>query len=204
VRRLLLVAVAAFALGAVAGVARWAPPLFGESGGPSWYTRATYPLEHAGAIRSSARRNDLDPALVAAVIYVESRFDERARSSRGAVGLMQILPETAEQIARETGGVTFTAADLEDPGVNVRYGCYYLRSALDAFDGDLRAAVASFNAGIGAVGRWRSEAVSQGQPLRVDDIPYPETKAYVTEVLEARRVYRETYGDSLRTQAGLQ
>lgn len=201
-RRLVLVVLAVAALGAAIGVGRWSAPLFGASKTPSWYARAVYPLDHAGAIRASARRNSLDPALVAAVIYAESRFDEHARSPQGAVGLMQVLPATAEQIARETGGVAFTVADLEDPSVNIRYGCYYLRTALDFFDGDLRAAVASYNAGVGAVSEWRAEAASQGRPLRVADIPYPETRAYVGSVLEARRVYRDTYGERLRAAAG--
>lgn len=197
-RRVLLgLALVAVALLAVLGAARWVAPLF-ASGGPDWYTRTVYPLEHTGVIRDAARRYDLEPQLVAAVVYAESRFDEHARSSQGAVGLMQILPETAEQIADESGGVTFTAADLEDPRVNVRYGCYYLRRALDAFDGDVRAAVASYNAGMGAVSEWRAEAAAEGHELRPRDIPYPETRAYVKKVLEARRVYRETYGDSLR------
>jgi soluble lytic murein transglycosylase len=196
VRRVLIGLVLVAALAAVLGAARWVAPLF-ASGGPDWYTRTVYPLEHAGAIRDAARRYDLEPPLVAAVVYAESRFDEHARSSQGAVGLMQVLPETAEQIADESGGVTFTAADLEDPRVNVRYGCYYLRHALDAFDGDVRAAVASYNAGMGVVSEWRAEAVAEGHELRPRDIPYPETQAYVKKVLEARRVYRETYGDRL-------
>jgi soluble lytic murein transglycosylase len=108
---------------------------------------------------------------------------------------MQVLPETAEQIAEESGGVTFTTADLEDPQVNVRYGSYYLRQALDAYDGDLRAAIASYNAGMGAVAEWRAQG--DGGRLRLRDIQYPETRAYVQNVLEARRVYRETYGDRL-------
>jgi peptidoglycan lytic transglycosylase len=198
VRRALIAAVLVVsALGAVIAVARWAAPLLGASG-PSWYTETVYPLEHDGAIRDGARRYDLDPALVAGVIYAESKFDERARSSQGAVGLMQILPETAAQIADESGGVAFTAADLEDPRVNIRYGCYYLRHALDAYDGDVHAAVASYNAGMGAVAGWRAAAAAEGHELRLRDIPYPETRAYVKKVLEARRVYRETYGDRLR------
>jgi soluble lytic murein transglycosylase len=196
VRRVLIGLVLVAALAAVLGAARWVAPLF-ASGGPDWYTRTVYPLEHAGAIRDAARRYDLEPPLVAAVVYAESRFDEHARSSQGAVGLMQVLPETAEQIADESGGVTFTADDLDDPRVNVRYGCYYLRHALDAFDGDVRAAVASYNAGMGAVSEWRAEAAADGHELRPRDIPYPETRAYVKKVLEARRVYRETYGDRL-------
>jgi soluble lytic murein transglycosylase len=201
VRRLLIVVLLVAALGAVIGVAHLATPLFGASGAPSWYAKAVYPLDHAAAIRSSSRRNRLDPALVAAVIYAESRFDEQARSSQGAVGLMQVLPETAAQIARETGGVAFTTADLEDPAVNVRYGCYYLRRALAAFDGDAVAAVASYNAGMGAVADWRAAAAAEGHELRIGDIPYPETRAYVRTVLRARRVYGEMYGDRLSMPA---
>ena len=194
-RRLLVGALlVAVALAVVLGVARWAAPLFATEG-PSWYTKTVYPLEHTGAIRAAARRYDLEPALVAAVIYAESRFDEHARSTQGAVGLMQVLPETADQIAGESGGVAFTTADLEDPAVNVRYGCYYLRHALDAYDGDLRAAIASYNAGMGAVAEWRADG--GGRVLRLRDIPYPETRAYVKKVLEARRVYRDTYGEQL-------
>ncbi len=181
--------------------ARWAGPLLSPSAATSWYARTVYPLDHAGAIRASARRNHLDPVLVAAVIYTESRFDEHARSSQGAVGLMQVLPETARQIAGETGGVAFVATDLEDPRVNVRYGCYYLRRALDTFDGDTLAAVASYNAGMGIVAKWEAAAVAAGHRLRVADIPYAETRAYVRRVLEMRRVYRETYGERLRPPA---
>lgn len=198
-RRLVLaLGLAAVGLAAVFTAAHWVAPLFASGGEPSWYTKTVYPLEHAGAIRAGAARYDLDPALVAAVIYAESKFDERARSSQGAVGLMQILPETADQIADESGGVAFTTEDLEDPAINVRYGSYYLRQALDAYDGDVRAAVASYNAGMGAVGEWLAPAQEEGRGLRLSDISYPETRAYTKKVLEARRVYRETYGERLR------
>lgn len=190
----LLTAVCAAGLAA----ARWGAPLVAGENGPSWYTRTLYPLEHAGAIRAGAARYDLDPALVAAVVYAESKFDERAVSSQGAVGLMQVLPDTAAQIADESGGVTFTTGDLEDPRINVRYGSYYLRKALDVYHGDVRAAVASYNAGMGAVGEWVGAAHAEsGAKLRLRDIPYAETRAYVRTVLEARRVYREEYGDRL-------
>lgn len=197
-RRFAVVAVLAVTgLAAVLAAAHWVAPLFATGTGPSWYTQTVYPLEHAGAIRAGAARYDLDPALVAAVVYAESKFDERAVSSQGAVGLMQILPETADQIAEESGGATFTTQDLEDPRINVRYGSYYLRQALDAFDGDKVAAIASYNAGMGVVSEWVAQAHADGGDLRIKDIPYPETRAYVEKVLEARRVYREEYGDRL-------
>ena len=197
-RRLLLFGLALAVVAGLAGVALRVAAGSGGMQAPSWYARTVYPLEYEGAIRTSARRNDLDPALVAAVIYAESRFDAQARSSHGAVGLMQLLPETAAQIARETGGVAFVPADLDDPRVNIRYGCYYLRTALDLFGGDRVAAVAAYNAGTGAASEWAASARAAGHALRVADIPYAETRAYVRSVLEARKAYLQTYGDRLR------
>jgi len=198
VRRLLLLGLALAVVAGLAGVVLRVASGAGGVPAPGWYARTVYPLEYEGAIRTSARRNDLDPALVAAVIYAESRFDAQARSSHGAVGLMQLLPETAAQIARETGGVAFVPADLDDPRVNIRYGCYYLRTVLDRFGGDRVAAIAAYNAGAGAVAEWEVAARAEGHPLRLADIPYAETRAYVRSVLEARKIYRETYGDRLR------
>lgn len=191
----------ALALVAVAGFAGTRLWDAGREVDPSeWYTRAVYPLEHEATIRAAAEKNGVDPALVSAVIYVESGFDAEARSSQGAVGLMQVLPETARQIARETGGTAFETTDLENPKVNVRYGTYYLRQALDQFDGSTLAAVAAYNAGGGAVSKWVAAAESEGRSLRTADIPYAETRAYVTEVLRVRKVYRETYGEQLTAE----
>jgi soluble lytic murein transglycosylase len=197
VRRLVLFGLALAVVAGLAGVALWVSSGSGGVRAPDWYARAVYPLEYEGVIRATARRHDLDPALVAAVIYAESRFDATARSSQGAVGLMQLLPETAAQIARETGGVAFVPADLNDPRVNIRYGCYYLRAALDLFGGDRVAAIAAYNAGAGVVREWEAAARAAGHALRIADIPYAETRAYVRSVLEARAIYRETYDERL-------
>ena len=197
-RRLLLFGLALAVVAGLAGVVLWVSSGSGGVRAPSWYARTVYPLEYESAIRTSARRNGLDPALVAAVIYAESRFDAQARSSHGAVGLMQLLPETAAQIARDTGGVAFVPADLDDPRVNIRYGCYYLRTVLGVFGGDRVAAIAAYNAGVGAVGEWAAAARAAGHPLRLADIPYGETRAFVRSVLETRTIYLQTYGDRLR------
>ena len=197
-RRLVLFGLLLAVLAVIGGVVLWVSSGSGGVHASEWYARTVYPLEYEGAIRAAAQRHDLDPALVAAVIYAESRFDAQARSPHGAVGLMQLLPETAAQIARETGGVAFVPADLDDPLVNIRFGCYYLRTVLDLFGGDRVAAIAAYNAGAGAVGKWEAAARAEGHALRVSDIPYAETRAYVRRVLEARRIYRQTYGDRLR------
>lgn len=195
-RRLLVILVVLVTAAGVWTVVQRAPDL-SAAVAPSWFTRMIYPLEHDGVIVSAAQKNDLDPALVAAVIYVESGFDARARSNQGAVGLMQVLPATAAQIAHETGGSAFVTSDLVDPAVNVRYGAYYLRSTIDQFEGDMVSAVAAYNAGGGAVSKWSAEAAAQGRGLDVSDIPYAETRAYVNEVMRVHDVYREAYPERL-------
>ena len=155
---------------------------------PDWYLRARYPLEYEQLVRSNARNHDLDPALVAAVIYAESRFDPNARSDAGAIGLMQLLPDTAEFIARKTGGKDFVVADLRDPEINVRYGTWLLGYLRDRYDGDLTATLAAYHAGPGNVDEWRRTGAG---------IAFPATASYVREVERMRDVYRKAYGSQL-------
>ena len=154
---------------------------------PDWYLRTRYPLEYEQLVRANARRHDLDPALVAAVIYAESRFDANARSSSGAVGLMQLLPATARFIARKTGGTRFVVADLRDPEVNVRYGSWLL-GYLRARYGDERTVLAAYHAGSGNVDAWKRSGGA---------IVFPETRTYVAEVERVRRIYEKAYGAEL-------
>jgi soluble lytic murein transglycosylase len=152
----------------------------------------TLPLRHADIIRQQAREKRLDPALIAAVIYAETKFDPRT-SPAGAEGLMQILPQTAEFLARRSGATTFTTADLATPQVNIAYGSYYLRFLLDHYGGTEMLAIAAYNGGEANVDRWVSQARTQGRDLAVDDIPFPETRAYVIKVEQAQQDYRRTY-----------
>lgn len=151
----------------------------------------TLPLRHDDIIRQQAADKGLDPALIAAVIYAESRFVSGRTSTAGAQGLMQITPATARDIAKRSGGTAFVLEDLDTPQVNISYGSYLLRELLDRYDGDVAAALAGYNAGPGNADRWG------GADLRVEDIPYPETRAYVTKVLDAQRRYRERYAREL-------
>jgi soluble lytic murein transglycosylase len=160
-------------------------------------TEIGLPLRHEDVIRQQARDKDLDPALIAAVIYAESRFREGARSHAGAIGLMQLTPATAKMIARKSGGTQFTLADLDTAQVNIAYGAWYLRYLLDRYGGNTRLAVAAYNGGEGNVDRWVHEARSREQALRVRDIPFPETRAYTQKVLDARREYRRVHADAL-------
>jgi soluble lytic murein transglycosylase len=171
------------ALLAFAGVAAWV-----VEAEPDWYLRARYPLEYEHIVSAHARNYDLDPALLAAVIYAESRFDPDVESPAGAVGLMQLLPDTARGIALRTGGGAFVVSDLRDPEINVRYGSWYLEHLRGRYDGDMRLALAAYHAGPGNVDRWLEEGAG---------IAFPETRDYVNEVERVRQVYADAYPSEL-------
>lgn len=153
-------------------------------------TELTLPLKHEDVIRQQAVEKDVDAALIAAVIYSESKFSDQT-SSAGARGLMQITPEAAEEIERLSGGTTFKLADLSNPEINIRYGTFLLHELLERYDGDEVAALAAYNAGPGNADEWG------GSGLSVGDIPFPETRAYVEEVLSKRTAYRDKYAREL-------
>src|SRR5438105_11135803 len=150
------------------------------------------PLTQASVIRQQAAAKHLDPALIAAVIYAESKFDPRP-SPAGAQGLMQIEPATAYFIAHLSGGTRFTASDLSTPSINVAYGSYYLRYLLDHYGGSEMLALAAYNGGIANVDSWVARAGAAGRTLTLGAIPFGETRAYVQRVLAAQQAYRTTY-----------
>jgi peptidoglycan lytic transglycosylase len=159
-------------------------------------TEFNLPLQHEDVIRQQAADKHLDPALIAAVIYTETKFDPRP-SSAGAQGLMQILPQTAEFLARKSGATSFTTTDLATPQVNIAYGSYYLRYLLNEYHGRIVPALAAYNGGEANVNHWVAAAHAHGHPLRISDIPFPETRAYVHRVLGKQREYRRTYASAL-------
>jgi soluble lytic murein transglycosylase len=158
-----------------------------DSTQPGWWLRLRYPYRYSAIVRGHARNYRLDGALLAAVIYEESKFNADATSKSGAIGLMQLLPSTAEGIAKRTGGSRFRVSDLYDPELNVRYGAWYLRHLLDKY-GDERTALAAYNAGQDNVDRWRAQGIR---------IPFKETRGYVARVEELKGIYRHAYGHRL-------
>lgn len=157
----------------------------------------TLPLRHDDIIRQQAADKDVDASLIAAVIYVESRFRDQT-SHAGAKGLMQIMPETADYIARKSGGTTFTRADLATPQINIAYGTWYLRYLLDKYDGNTILTLAAYNGGEGKVDEWRAAAAAKGEKFRVaSHVPFKETRDYVQRVLSARKDYRANYASEL-------
>jgi soluble lytic murein transglycosylase len=155
------------------------------------------PLRHEDIIRQQAADKGLDPALIAGVIYTESRFRDQT-SHAGAKGLMQILPSTAHDIARKSGGTAFVQGDLGNPQVNISYGSFYLRYLLHRYGGNEVLAIAAYNAGEGRVDQWIFDARHKGEAFdRARHIPFPETRHYVQQVLDVRTRYREEYGREL-------
>ncbi len=178
-----VVSVAAILAVAVLGFA------YVQTAEPGWWVRLWYPLKYEAIVRGHAHNYRLDPALLAAVIYQESKFRPAVKSKSGAIGLMQLLPDTAKGIAIHTGGSRFRVSDLYNPEINVRYGAWYLRHLLDKYD-DERTALAAYNAGQQNVDRWRSEGRG---------IEFAETRHYVSRVEHLKALYRRGYPKELGT-----
>jgi soluble lytic murein transglycosylase len=138
-------------------------------------------------VRGHAEHYRLEPELLAAVIEQESKFRSDAKSPTGAIGLMQLQPDTAKGIALRTGGHKFVIADLYDPEINVRYGAWYLRHLLDKYD-DERTALAAYNAGQANVNEWLDKH---------SGIAFAETRHYVARVERLKGIYRRAYAHEL-------
>lgn len=154
---------------------------------PPWYERIRYPLRYSEYVRVHARQHHLDPALLAAVIYQESKFSSSAKSSSGAIGLMQLTPTTAEGIAIRTGGSAFHTSDLYDPDINIRYGSWYLDNLFKKYRSE-RLVLAAYNAGQGNVDDWRAH----GEPIQ-----FAETRAYIKRVERLKKIYRDAWRSQL-------
>jgi peptidoglycan lytic transglycosylase len=179
VKRLaVLVLLVAVAAGAVVYVEKTEPP---------WFERIRYPLSYSEYIRVHAHEHRLSPALMAAVIYTESKFHVGAKSSSGAIGLMQLTPSTARGIAIRTGGDAFRTSDLYNPEINIRYGAWYLHNLFVKYHSE-RLVLAAYNAGQGNVDRW----LAHDEPIQ-----FAETRAYVKRVEHLKSVYRHAWGKEL-------
>jgi soluble lytic murein transglycosylase len=157
-----------------------------------WLLHRLYPYPYRGLIERAAARHQVDPYLVAALIRNESKFNPSARSAAGAVGLMQLMPETAAWIATQRNQ-PFHVADLTDPAVNIEMGCWYLANLQRAFGGDRTVVLAAYNAGRNNVAEWLNSQTWTGERHTLSQIPFPETRTYVARVLRDETIYRHLY-----------
>ena len=152
-----------------------------------------YPLHYEDYIRAAGAANGVDPMLIAAVIYTESSFKPGAVSPRGARGLMQLMPDTADWIAGETGCSPFSADMLFEPRCNIEFGAWYLADLLDQYSGDTVIALAAYNGGRGEVSRWLAQQIWDGTPENLEQIPFTETRLFVQRVLKVYNRYNRIY-----------
>ena len=183
-RRALILAVVVFALALAAYFLSQSEPV---------QRRYLYPYPYQELVELYAKANGVDSALVASVIMNESRFQNDARSPRGAIGLMQIMPETAQWIAFQLGDDNFSLEKLREPETNIRYGVWYLAELQREFAGNNILALAAYNAGRGTVRDWIEEGDWPWTFHALDKIPYPETRSYVKNVLQNRIRYEKLY-----------
>lgn len=166
---------------------------------PTAVRHFTLPLNHEDIIRQQAADKQLDPALIAAVIYQESKFRDQT-SSAGAKGLMQLMPSTAKFIAHKSGGTQFQLDDLGTPQVNIAYGSWYLRYLIAHYKGNTALGLAAYNAGMVNVDKWVKRVGGPGNFDAGRNIPFPETRHYVLSVLSHRDQYRKNYAKELGLQ----
>ena len=152
-----------------------------------------YPLQYDYMVRQYSYEDGVSPALVAAVILVESKFNEDAFSHRGASGLMQIMPETGEWIAGEMGSENFTPDQLTNVQTNIKMGTWYLAYLLHEYDGNKVLALAAYNAGRGHVDSWMEEYGWEKNFSEIEKIPFTETREYVKIVLLNEQQYKHLY-----------
>lgn len=152
-----------------------------------------YPLSYGAQIERYAAEFSVDPYLVTAIMHTESHFDPEAVSSSGALGLMQIMPETGVWIAKHLDDKEFDAENLNDPNVNIRYGCWYLSFLCDRYNNDLASVAAAYNAGQGAVDDWLNDPSCSNDGKMLSHIPSSVTNHYVNKVREAYETYQKLY-----------
>ncbi len=155
--------------------------------------KVIYPFHYQEVILEEARDNDLDPYLIAAIIYVESGFDSQATSHKNAKGLMQIMPRTGSWIAEELDYDDFERENLYNPYLNIKFGTWYLEQMGKAFDYNLIVMLAAYNGGQGNISSWIREGRWNGSETSINDIPFPETRQYVKKVMRTYRRYKYIY-----------
>jgi soluble lytic murein transglycosylase len=160
----------------------------------TWISERLYPIKYNGLIAEKSVKYEVDPHLIAAVIRVESNFRPSSESPKGAVGLMQLMPTTAEWIMERKAMQAVSKEELKlNPEINIELGTWYLAHLLERFEGDIIISIAAYNAGPGNVSKWLSEQTWDGQYETKDQIPFGETRNYVQKVIYYYNKYKELY-----------
>lgn len=161
--------------------------------------RALFPLHYRDLVEKYSEQYHLDPILVYSVVKVESNFSSNAKSSKGAVGLMQITPKTGKYISRLLGEKQFEDEMLNDPEINIKFGCFYLSKLYRDFEENKDAVLAAYNGGEGNMRKWmQKNSWSAKECINVDSLPFAETRNYIRRVNKYYKLYDFLYGDDKR------
>lgn len=153
--------------------------------------QSIYPEKYALFVEKYSEEYGLDKYRVYSLIKAESNFKQEVVSDKGAVGLMQLMPETAEEIAGKIGLENFSVEKLYEPDTNIRIGCYYLSFLVERYSGDYVSALAAYNAGYGNVDDWLANW--QADKVEPEEIPFGETKKYVEKIEDYYNNYQKLY-----------
>jgi soluble lytic murein transglycosylase len=152
-----------------------------------------YPIYYQEEIGQSAAKHQITPFLIAAIIRVETNFESDARSHKGAIGIMQLMPDTAAWIVKTTNSNELKTEDLLKPAININLGSWYLQWLIKHYDGNLLYAIAAYNAGQGNVNKWKQNDIWNGTENDIEQIPFGETRHYVKKVLYYHQKYQDLY-----------
>ncbi|MDI3533889.1 MAG: soluble lytic murein transglycosylase [Thermosediminibacterales bacterium] len=158
-----------------------------------WFLKKRYPLKYATQIFHYSGENRLDPYLVASVILEESKFNPRAVSSKGAIGLMQIMPDTGKWVAEQININNYNSDMLFDPETNIKIGTWHLANLMEEFNGELVLVMAAYNGGSGNVNQWLQEKTYSRDGKTLKHIPFKETRDYVKKIKKTYEIYKKLY-----------
>ena len=152
-----------------------------------------YPLKYTKYVQKYAKENNLDEMLVYAIIKAESNFEPNITSSSGAMGLMQLMDSTAKEIAEKIGYEYVSKEVLYQPETNIMLGTKYFSELLEQYEGNMKLALAAYNAGIGNINKWIENGTIQSDGTDIENIPFKETNNYVRKILRDYKIYNELY-----------
>lgn len=151
-----------------------------------------YPKKYTEYVEKYSQEYELDPLLVYSIIKAESSFKEDATSNSNAIGLMQVMLSTAQEIGNKLAMQEITEEELYKPEVNIQIGITYLKILLDKYE-NYNLAIIAYNAGMGNVDKWLEEGILHENGDNIEDIPFPETKNYVKKIKQNYKIYQEIY-----------
>ena len=151
-----------------------------------------YPQKYCEYVEKYAKEYDLDPLLIYSIIKAESNFKEEAKSNSNAIGLMQVMLSTAQEMGKDLKTEKITEEKLYEPEINIRIGVKYFKSLLEKYN-NYNLAIIAYNAGMGNLDKWIEQGIVDKQGENIENIPFPETKNYVKKILQNYKIYQEIY-----------